>query len=481
MSSASSSAIVGVLERAAELRPDGWAVRDPGAARSYPDLLALVRREAADLAAAGLRPGGLLMVEAVHGVDYLVSYFAALSLGCHLVPCDPAATEAETRRESERYGVGFTLRCGPGRAGARLTRAPAADRPQAERPHTGEPLVLLPTSGTGGLPKRAVHRESRLLANAVAHAGSVGLCPDDVCLVSLSPAFGYCHTAQILATVASGGRLVFPPRPALPGELGRIIEEHGVTTTTMVPHQLGGPMLRALGRGGSLRQLVLGGSPVGAALARSVAELLPQVEMVQTWGMTEAGPRLTTWRGGRDREHPGSVGLPLEGVRIIAADDLGRLGPPGPDIRVHPGELVALTPYLMLGYLDSPEETEAALPAPGLLRTGDLGRVDPDGYVHVTGRVKNLIDVGGKKVAPEEIESVILAVPGVAEARVYAEEVPGRGERPAAQLVAAPGVDLDPVRVGELLRSQLARHKWPGRIDVVDHLDRTTNGKVRRW
>lgn len=478
MPSVSSSAIADLLGRAAALRPEGWAVRDPQVACSYPELVALAESEAGQLAAAGLGPGGLVLLEAVHGVEYLVSYFAALSLGCHVMPWDSAATRAEAERETARYGVEFTLRCGPEPAAERLRCTGAVGR--GPRP-ADEALVLLPTSGTGGMPKRAVHRERRLVANAGAHAASVGFGADDVCLVSLSPAFGYCHTAQILTTVAAAGRLVFPPRPALPGQLGRIVEEFGVTTTTMVPHQMSAPMMRALGRGGSLRQLVLGGSAVGDELAGRIAESLPGVEMVQTWGMTEAGPRLTTWRGSRDRGRPGSVGLPLDGVRIVAADRDGALGLPGLDVRVHPGELVALTPYLMSGYLDAPEETAAAVLAPDVLRTGDVGRVDADGYVHVTGRVKNLIDVSGKKVSPEEIESVLLTVEGVAEARVYAEPVADRGERPAAQVVAAPGAALEPDRVADALRTLLARHKWPGRIDVVDRLDRTPNGKIRRW
>jgi long-chain acyl-CoA synthetase len=135
----------------------------------------------------------------------------------------------------------------------------------------------------------------------------------------------------------------------------------------------------------------------------------------------------------------------------------------------------------MVGYLNAPSETAAVLLAENVLRTGDVGRVDNDGYVYVDGRVKTLIDVSGKKVSPEEIETILLQIPGVAEARVVGEPDPLRGELPVAYVVPAAGTQIRQSEIGGILRGQLARYKWPKRIVVVDHLARTFNGKVRRW
>ena len=474
----STSSIVNSLLSSVDRRPEGWAVRDPHAQLSYAELAAAVEREAAELVAAGLTAGDLVMTVATHSVDYLVTYFAAAHLGCRVLPWDSEAPTPEAEREIARYAVPFVLRPGPEPVSSRLTRT------NAEPTHrVADAAVCLPTSGTSGLPKRAEHSPQRLLANARAHAESVHLSESDVCLVSLSPAFGYCHTAQILAVLDAGGRLVFPPRPALPGELGALVERWGVTTTTMVPHQLGEPMLRALGQGGTLRQLVLGGSAVGEQLARRVAQTLPDTELVQTWGMTEAGPRLTTWRSGRDGERLGSVGLALDGVQVVAAGPDGSvpLASVPADLRLAPGELVVRTPYLMRGYLDAPEATAAAIIAPDTLRTGDLGRVDGDGYVYLSGRAKNLIDVSGKKVSPEEIESVLLAMPGVAEVKVFGEPDPRRGQAPSAVVVAEPGAELTQAALRAYACEQLSRHKWPHRFEIVTRIDRTQNGKVRRW
>lgn len=481
----STSAIFRAVADAASAGGSDWSLRDPHRAVSIAELHALATARAGVLAEAGLGPGRLVLAEAAHSVDYLVSYLALLGLGCHLMPWDPAAGEAELEREVSRFGVEFVLRAAaPGAA------APPVPQPTGQLPRSAalpaEPLVLLPTSGTGGLPKRAVHREAGLLGNARAHAASVQLTGQDTCLVSLSPAFGYCHTAQVLAALVTGGRLVLPPRPALPAELAALIERYRVTTTTMVPHQLSDAMLRALGSGGSLRQLVLGGSAVLPETAQRVRSALPGVELVQTWGMTEAGPRLTTWRSRRDQGKAACAGLPIDGVRIAAADADGRLpegfGPPGlAAIRFTAGELVATTPYLMWGYLDAPEETAAAVPQPGVLRTGDLGTVGEDGQVRIDGRLKNLIDVSGKKVAPEEIESVLLELPGVAEVRVVAEADARRGQQPVAYVVAGAHTPLDPRQVQAYVRARLARHKWLSRVELVERIDRTTTGKVRRW
>jgi acyl-coenzyme A synthetase/AMP-(fatty) acid ligase len=101
--------------------------------------------------------------------------------------------------------------------------------------------------------------------------------------------------------------------------------------------------------------------------------------------------------------------------------------------------------------------------------------------VYVDGRVKTLIDVSGKKISPEEIESILLQIPDIAEARVVGEPDPDRGEQPVAYVVAAERTVIQPAEIGRVLREQLARHKWPKRIVVTDHLPRTINGKVRRW
>jgi len=470
-------AILRALENAAGLRPEGWAVCDPARALTYPELVESVRADAATLRAAGVRRGDLAMVESTHDTAYLTAYFSALSIGVNVMPYDPAMGPAEIDREMARYGV--AVRLVPHVAGTEvLRRQPDSGVVQpslcAELASGG--LVLLSTSGTGGLPKRALHRPDRLVMNAAAHASSVGLDRDDTTLLILSPAFGYCHTSQILAHLLVGGRLVFPPRPAMPFDLVSAMRTGECTNTTMVPQLIGDVLIRALADVPTLRQVALGGSAVTPEFLRRVTAGLPDVEILQTWGMTECGPRLTTWRSNRDPLAQGCVGRPIDGVGVGTRSAAGPAGSAG-----DPVELYAHTPYAMLGYLSGSASEADVLVAPGLIRTGDLGRVDEDGLVYIQGRLKNLIDVAGKKVSAEELEQVVGAVDGVTAVRVLGRDDPRRGQRPVALVVAErDDVMVTAEQIHEAVRTQLAPHKWLQDVVFVDSLERTVNGKIGR-
>ncbi len=462
------------LVAASRIRPDGWAVRDPGRSLSYPRLLELVDEEAVRLHTADVRRGSLVMIQSTHDIAYLAAYFAALRCGADVMPYDPSAGPREIQREVDQYGVEFVLV--PAGSGAECRRHRAPDgRVRMAGPDAGG-RVLLPTSGTGGQPKRAVHSPYRLMANAAAHAESVGLSGDDSTLVVLSPAFGYCHTSQILAHVLLGGRIAFPPKPAMPHDLAVAMRSAQTTNTTMVPHLLGDVMLKALSGVSTLRQISIGGAAITVHQVEQITGRLPAVELLQTWGMTECGPRLTTWRAGRDPLAPGCVGRPVPGVSVEARPSSGRAGIGEEGL----GELYARTPYAMLGYLPGPGTDADVLVEPDVIRTGDLGFVDADGQVYVRGRIKNLIDVAGKKVSPEEIESVIAGLPGVAAVRVRGRDVPRKGQQPVALIVRTEDAPLEAAEVSAAVREALAPHKWLRDVAFVDTLETTTTGKLRR-
>lgn len=477
--------IISALAAAAQVRPSGWAVRDRYRSLSYPELLESSLAHAADLASSGLEPGDLVMLESTHDVTYLVAYFAALYVGLDIMPCDPTAGVPEIEREISRYGARARLLPDP--EAIRCDLRPDIRLPRKQSSATGRGSastergrVLLPTSGTGGLPKRAIHRADRLLGNAAAHAESVGLTGDDTTLITLSPAFGYCHTSQILAHLLVGGRIAFPPRPALPRDLAAAMDAAAATNTTMVPHLLGSAMLRALAGVRSLRQLSIGGSTVDVQALEQIGSALPGAELIQTWGMTECGPRLTTWRAGRDPLRPGCVGLPVAGVAIESRSLANGSDIAGPGTAAS-GELYAHTPYAMLGYLDDAASDALVLPRADLVRTGDLGSVDTDGRVYIHGRLKNVIDVAGKKVSPEEIEAVVARLAEVEAVRVIGRQVPRRGQQPVATVVRKADSNLDADAVMAVVRENLAPHKWLREVEFVDRLETTTTGKIRRF
>lgn len=467
------SLICDALARQAATRPEAVAAVDPQTSLTYGGLARRVAEVAGQLEWCGVTPGMRVLLGVSQSVSYLVDYLAALTVRAHVLPLDSGATDHEIERDISTHTVHALVKAGTEPLAARLDVTLCA-RTNAT---SGSGLVSLTTSGTSGLPKRATQIQSRLVGNALAHARSVGAEPSDVCMVALSPAFGYCHTAQILSTLVTGGQIVFARRPALPNEIARVVAEHGVTTTSVVPQMLTDQMLSALGGCTSLRQILVGGSAMSADLRREVMGRLPHSELVHTWGITEAGPRISTWRSRRDAHRKDSVGLALDGVsvrRAPATADDGRRGTAS-------DELVVRSPFLMRGYLDDDQASDQVLVTPDTLATGDLGYVDNDGYVFLTGRSKSVIDVGGKKVSPEEIEAVLLAFPGIAAVRVSAVESKTRGFEPVAEVVSVEGATLDVGLISSHARSRLSRHKWPCKVTVVESLPVTSTGKTRRW
>jgi long-chain acyl-CoA synthetase len=246
----------------------------------------------------------------------------------------------------------------------------------------------------------------------------------------------------------------------------QLIDDQRVTVVQAVPTMFSRLAAAARRRPESLRLCVVSGAPLPASLAAQVHDrLCPRV--VERYGMTEVSP-LTMRRVPADGGEPGDVGRPLwnVGVRVVHGAEHG--------------ELEATAPSMFLGYAGSPRATRAAL-VDGFFRTGDLGRVDAEGRVVLSGRVKDLIIRGGYNVAAREVEHVLEAHPAVAEVAVVGLPDSDLGEEVAAAVVLRRG-SAD--GVAEELRGRcvelLAAYKRPRRWFVLEQLPRTASGKVRK-
>ncbi len=174
---------------------------------------------------------------------------------------------------------------------------------------------------------------------------------------------------------------------------------------------------------------------------------------------------------------PGSVGPALPGTELRVTDPDGGL------VQREPGAVGILEvrgPNVCAGYWNDPEETRDAFTADGWFRTGDLGRIDRDGYVYIVGRLKDLVISGGYNVYPREVEVELEALPGVAESAVFGVPHPDLGEGVTAVIVAAPGAAPLEERIIESLRARLARYKIPRRVLLVAELPRNAMGKVQK-
>ncbi len=467
-------------------RADALLILPGGAEVSGRDFLALVCRQAHALAAAGAAPGERVAVQVQKSPEALALYGAAVGLGAVFLPLNPAYTTAEVE-----YFLGNAaprvVVCDPAREaglaplaaaqGARLltlgadgagtlgdlaagmpgTLAPAARGPD-------DLAGLLYTSGTTGRSKGAMMTQENLLSNARALAALWGFTAADTLLHAL-PIF-HTHGLFVATNVCllSGGRMVFLPgfdAGEVIGWLPRVSAMMGVPT--FYTRLLDDPRLTRETAAG-MRLFISGSAPLlpetHAAFAARTGHAI-----LERYGMTETNMIASNPLAGERRA--GTVGLPLPGVEVrLDAAPVGGIEVRGPNV--------------FAGYWEMPEKTAEEFTPDGWFRTGDLGSFDPDGYLRIVGRARDLVISGGFNVYPVEVEEALDRVPGVLESAVVGLPHPDFGEGVFAVLVARPGVALDPAAVLAAVRDRLARFKQPKAAVVVPALPRNAMGKVQK-
>lgn len=464
---------------------------------TYAELSAAVVERRVVLTDLGIEHGNRVALGLGRTPAHVAWMLAMQSLGGIVVPFDPAAPPAEVHADLEYcdvVGIVSSRALSPdmrrlGRWGVQdpepeiVAQDHAGSSSQVTAPAVGplvqpdDVAVLLPTSGTLGRPKRVALTHGGILANAIAHADSVGLGSDGVALIVLPVQFGYCHTAQLTAQLVVGGTCVLAQGPMTPTTFAALVQEHRVTTTTLVPS-----LLRLLVKSSilhrydltSLRSITVGGSLLEPSLRDDVAAVLTGVELIETYGLTEAGPRVTTQRASDVVAHPGSVGRPISGVEIEVR------GPDDSALQAgSEGDVVVRGPGVMAGYWRRPADTDVAL-ADGWLHTRDRGHLDSDGYLYLDGRSDNLIISRGLNVHAEEIEAVIRAHPHVREVAVAPRYHEVAGSEVVAFVEVDAGAGADEESILRHCRTQVSAYKVPASVRIVDRLPRTATGKVRR-
>lgn len=489
------SDVAACLARSISRRPEHCAVVFGGHRLSFAVLGAAVYR-CMEFLGDTAPCGGLVGLRLGRTPEYVIAYLALAALGATIVPFDDDTPDAEVAAEARALGLAamVTNRDLAGMDGCAAVRVratgprsgviqwvpggPVAYQLPAGHVGPDTALVLLKTSGSTSRPKRVLLRHRNALASSRAHRASVGHGPGEVTLVALPMSFGYCHTTQLIAQVDAGGTLALLPGTFLPRTFGEAVAAASATTTTLVPSMLT-VLARAPGASigaelSSLRSVVFGGAPVKPGILDALRIMLPRVEFIQTYGQTEAGPRVGTLRAADAALRPGSVGRAVPGVRIAIRSSTGEPLPPG---RV--GEIVVKGDGVMSGYFRDPAATAEVL-RDGWLRTGDLGRVDDDGFLWLAGRLRNLIITAGRNVIAEEVEEHLRMAPGVADAAVFGEPDELRGEAVHALVVLHAGSAPTERDVRAFLAPRLDRHKLPRRISFVTGLPRTPNGKIDR-
>lgn len=453
---------------------------------SFQDLDGLANAFARHLAGQGVARGRRVAVMCSNRVEFVVAVHAISKLGAAAVLVSPAwkAIEAGHAVELTRpvHGVadGAGVELLGELLGGRVTDLDDAGAFSGDRSRlgldvdAGDESVLVFSSGTTGMPK-AVRHTHRSMGHATRHwVDSLGLGPDDRFQVATPPSH-ILGLLNLLAAAAAGATVRLHPRFDLDEILRRIESEQMTLEMAVAPIALAmanHPDIEQYDLS-SLRYVMWGATPVSENVANAVTARTG-VRWLPAYGASEL-PVITCNPVDRpDEWRLDSAGLPPAGVELRVADlDTGEVLPPG-----EVGEIQAKSPSVMAGYL--PDEATAAAFADGWYRTGDVGWIEPDGWVHLTDRSKEMIKVNGFQVAPAEIETVLLGHPAVLDCAVFGLPDARAGEVPVAAVQLDPA---HPVAEGELERlvaDSLATYKQLRHLVVVDAIPRLPSGKALR-
>lgn len=482
------------LTQSAIRDPARTAVTSGAGPLSYAELNGRVDALAAGLTGLGLTSGDRVVLWMRNCPEFIESFFACWKLGLVAVPVNPrlrgvdvafhaADAGAAALIHSPEFADGASTidvvhRIGTGAGGelpyddllAANLGAPDQTRPVAD----DAPAWLFYTSGTTGRPKGAVLTHANLTFATVSWCADLfSLAPEDVVLhcAPLSHGAGF----HAVAAVARGAENVVLARSD-PAEILAAIARHRVSATWLVPTQirmlLDSPDLDGADLA-SLTSIVYGGSPM---YHRDLVEAVERIGPVfcQLYAQGESPMTITYLRRAEhrpdrpDQEVLSSAGIARTGMEVRIADAEDRVVPAG-----EPGEIQVRGPAVMAGYWRAPEASEAALRG-GWLHTGDVGRLDERGFLHVLDRLKDLIITGGSNVYAREVEDVLLRHPAVHDAAVFGTPDRLWGETVTAVVVGAP--DADELRA--FCREHLADYKRPKHVYVADTLPRNSYGKV---
>jgi long-chain acyl-CoA synthetase len=483
-----------LLEQAADGHQDRHAIRMDDLVLTYAQLREAAGRMSTLLASAGVEPGDRVGIMLPNVPAFPIAFYGALAAGAVVVPMNPLLKSREISYYLTDSGAGVLLAWhtaageaaeGAADAGAQVINVETPDLAgmlEEHAPATGpsgradeDDAVILYTSGTTGRPKGAQLTHAGLTRNAELTARTLlQNHPDDVTMGCLPLFHVFGLTCGLNATVAAAATLTLLPRFD-PAKALDIIARDAVTIFEGVPtmyaamlHHPGADPAKAA----TLRVCVCGGASLPVEILRGFEEKFGCV-ILEGYGLSETSPVASFNLPDRVRK-PGSIGVPVEGVQMRLVDDQGQTAPDG-----EIGEIAIRGHNVMKGYWGKPEATAEAM-TDGWFRTGDMARVDEDGYYYIVDRKKDLIIRGGYNVYPREIEEVLHEHPAVAEVAVIGIPHAGLGEEVGAAVALKPGASATPEELRAFARDKVAAYKYPRHVWLVDALPKGPTGKILR-
>ena len=440
------------------------------------------------LLSVGIKSGDFVTLWMENSAEFIISYYAILHTGAMVIPVDPLATPRETSFIIQNAKSRFIL--------TSPLLYPTAEAVKKQMPNLeiilidsklpdgklDEPIKLdssedslakiIYTSGTTGVPKGALLTHGNLMANI--HSVNIALhIAEDERLICILPLFHSFAAMVCMLTPLSVGATIMVLKQFRPDTTLRAIEKYKITILCGVPSMF--LVMAKLDPAlqfdlSSLKYLVSG----GAGLPPKISEAFEQrfgIPIHEGYGLSEAAPVVAVNPLGGKRKS-GSIGLPITGVEVKIVDDNGNELPIG-----QIGELVVKGENVMQGYLGLPKETAEAL-RNGWLYTGDLGKMDNEGYLYIVDRKKEMILVRGQNVYPREVENVLYQHPGIAECVVIPAPDERSGEVVRAVIAPKEPGKLTGKEIQDFCREKLAPYKIPKYIDFIESFPKTSTGKI---
>jgi len=481
------------LARNAADNPDRVAIHLGDQTTSYGELDDQSARVAGLLADRGIAPGTPIGIMLPNVPEFASVYYGILRTGAVVVPMNPLLKAREIAYYLGDSGAPVIfawhitapeVEIGAKEAGAEAILvdpatfpdilATASPAPQVIDRAAYDTAVVLYTSGTTGHPKGAELTHANLINNVeVSAADLFQLGPDDLIFGGLPLFHAFGQTCTLNAAIMTGASLTVLPRFDAAKALG-ILADQRVTIFAGVPTMFSA-LLHVPDRSdydvSALRLCISGGAAMPVEVLRQFEDAFDCI-VLEGYGLSETSPVASFNHPGRERK-PGSIGTPIRGVEMRVVDASGAEVPQG-----EVGEIAIRGHNIMKGYLNRPDATAEAVSADGWFRTGDIGRVDEDGYYYIVDRKKDLIIRGGYNIYPREIEEVLYEHPEVAEAAVVGIPHPELGEEVGAAVALKPGATVTPDELRSYVKSQVAAYKYPRRVWIVDALPKGPTGKI---
>ncbi len=489
-----------MVDRFAQDMPDHPALVFEDLTVSYGDLLRSINRLANALTKAGVKQSDRIVILLGNRPEFVVGYFACLRMGAIAVTLNPVSTayelshyfadckpvgvicksdqveKLESIRDRSEY-LKFIITTDPseGAISYEEIQRDFSDKFTALELDPNHPAVVIFTAGLLGRALGATLSHNNLDTNANMLRDDCGGGPEHhgLALIPLFHAFG--ADVNLLGTMKVGGTVYLVERVDFP-KLVPWLKKAQITYSGMVPMVFYGLLYHPSCKDLDLTSLkigISGGAPLSMEIYEKFCERY-KIDIYQGYGLTEASP-VVSWNNVNIANKPPTVGKPIPDVVVAIHDDDGKPMPVGMQ-----GEVVVKGPNVMLGYLSKPKETETVI-RDGWLYTGDIGFLDEDGYLTLTGLKKDLIITSGFNVYCQEVEEILIRHAHVADVALMGVDDLMRGQVIEALIVPEPGIKPDERDIIRFCREYLSRYKCPRKVTIVKEIRRNVHGKPAGW